>query len=58
MLIMLFDHVREAIYVHVPLSDPLDAVHTTRCYSLHASPRIFARRCSCSSPGWGPGICR
>ena len=28
MLIMLFDHVREAIYVHVPLSDPLDAVHT------------------------------
>jgi uncharacterized membrane protein len=28
MLIMLFDHVREAIYVHVPLSDPVDAVHT------------------------------
>ena len=28
MLIMLFDHVREAIFVHVPLTDPLDAVHT------------------------------
>lgn len=36
MLIMLFDHVREAIYVHIPLSDPLDAVHT--------DPRLFFTR--------------
>ncbi|RJG21009.1 DUF1624 domain-containing protein [Massilia cavernae] len=28
MLIMLFDHVREAIYLHVPLTDPLSATAT------------------------------
>jgi uncharacterized membrane protein len=28
MLIMLFDHVREAIYLHVPLSDPLSVTAT------------------------------